>query len=139
MPTSVLTQEAQQHLATFHGSLGYSWSNKPPEFTNIVMIFQPDWQNMCSDLYEEDMEDGDGAKVGNPITSGLFDQFLTDATEEDMELFESIMTTSRNGKAYLRYFQLKLLTSTDTRKAAGLPISDAIRSYLGKTGWDLNP
>jgi len=94
---------------------------------------------MCSDLYEEDMEDSNGVTVQNPITMGLFDQFLTDATEEDMELFESIMTTSRNGKAYLRYFQLKLLTSTDTRKAAGLPISDAIRSYLSKTGWDLNP
>ena len=85
------------------------------------------------------MDDGDGAKVGNPITSGLFDQFLTDATEEDMELFEKIMTTSRNGKAYLRYFQFKLLTSMDTRKAAGLPVSDAIRSYLGKTGWSIGP
>lgn len=137
MPISVLTQEAQQHLATFHGSLGYSWSNKPPEFTNIVMMFQPDWQEMCSDLYEEDMDDGDGAKVENPINTGLFDKFLTDATEEDMEMFESIMTTSRNGKAYLRYFQLKLLMSMDTRKAAGLPVSDAIRSYLGKTGWSI--
>ena len=137
MPTYVLTQEAQQHLATFHESLGYSWSNKPPEFTNIVMMFQPDWQEMCSDLYEEDMDDGDGAKVENPINTGLFDKFLTDATEEDMEMFESIMTTSRNGKAYLRYFQLKLLMSMDTRKAAGLPVSDAIRSYLGKTGWSI--
>ena len=139
MPISVLTQEAQQHLVKFHDSLGYSWSNKPPEFTNIVMMFQPDWQEMCSDLYEEDMDDGDGAKVGNPINTGLLDQFLTDATEEDMELFEKIMTTSRNGKAYLRYFQLKLLTSMDTRKAAGLPVSDAIRSYLGKTGWSIGP
>lgn len=139
MPTYVLTQEMQQHLVKFHDSLGYSWSNKPPEFTNIVMMFQPGWQEMCSDLYEEDMDDGDGAKVENPINTGLFDQFLTDATEEDMELFEKIMSTSRNGKAYLRYFQLKLLTTTDTRNAAGLPVSNAIRSYLDKTGWSIGP